>query len=446
MSIDPRVRMSNSQDYAWFSNVLEEDLGGCRAEIIAWPQGNDELAAILAAAYAEDVPVTIRGGGTGNYGQCVPLRGGLIVNLGRMNRVLDVGLGFARVQPGVRFVDLDAAARSSNQEVTIYPSTYLTATVAGFVCGGSGGVGSVTHGVIADGNVTNASVIGLTAAPQLTEVAGVQMSRFIHAYGTTGVLADVTVPLTPRKEWAQVVCSFADIHESHAFCLHLMDDSAIAKRLVTTVEPAISRHFLRSRLPFDAERVSVLLLIAVEDLDKAKTLLALCGGAVNFILPQDTKTRLTDFTWNHTTLWAKKASDDLTYLQVGFDMDRFDQQVRAIKAEYGPDFAIHGEYFRVAGRPFAAALPIVKYSGRSDLDRMVAFLESIGVGVANPHRYMLEEGSQVQNLQELLDTKSVFDPKGLLNPGKLRAALAPGESTGHSFKSATMSLARQREL
>jgi FAD/FMN-containing dehydrogenase len=163
-------------------------------------------------------------------------------------------------------------------------------------------------------------------------------------------------------------------------------------------------------------------------------------------LPPVSKTRLTDFAWNHTTLWARKSSDYLTYLQIGFDLTRFDDQVRAIKAEYGEHFAIHGEYFRVGGHPFASALPIILFSGRADLDRMVGFLESIGIGVANPHKYVLEEGSEVQNLDDLLAAKREYDPKGLLNPGKLRAALGPGESAGHSFKPASMSLARQREL
>jgi FAD/FMN-containing dehydrogenase len=446
ISIDPRVRLSNSQDYAWFSNVLEADLGGCCADLVAWPRAIEELAGTLAAAYETGVPVTVRGGGTGNYGQCVPLRGGLIMNLSRMNHVLEVGDGFARVEPGVRFVDVDAAARASEQEIRIYPSTYLTATVAGFICGGSGGVGSVTHGVIADGNALGATVMGLTPAPRTSKIDARGMPQFIHAYGTTGILAEVTVPLAPRVEWSQLVCAFSDVHACHDFCLRLMDDQSIAKRLLSTVEPAISQHFRRSRLPFASDKTSVLLMVASSDVKAVKHLIVHQGGAVSFELPADSKTRLTDFSWNHTTLWAKKSGDDLTYLQVGFDITRFDDQVRAIKVEYGESFAIHGEYFRVGGRPFAAALPIIHYSGRADLDRMVGFLESIGIGVANPHRYVLEEGSRVENVEELLAAKREYDPKGLLNPGKLRAALGPGESAGHSFKAASMSLARRREV
>ena len=98
------------------------------------------------------------------------------------------------------------------------------------------------------------------------------------------------------------------------------------------------------------------------------------------------------------------------------------------------------------GAPFAAALPIVPFRGREHLNRLVAFVESQGVGVANPHRYILEEGSRVENVDELLAAKHENDPAGLLNPGKFRAAFAEGERAGHGFRPSSMSLARQRVL
>ncbi|HVC80290.1 MAG TPA: FAD-binding oxidoreductase [Chloroflexota bacterium] len=446
VSVDPRTRQSNSEDYAWFSNVLEEDLGGCRADVVAWPTTAAELADVLAAAHGTRTPVTARGGGTGNYGQCVPVRGGLVVNLTRMNRVLELGDGLARVEAGVRFADLDRAANAVGQEIHIYPSTYLTATVCGFVAGGSGGIGSVAHGVIADGNVLAATVYPVRDTPKRRQLTGAELSSVIHAYGTTGVLADVTVPLARRIGWEQAVYSFPDIVACHAFALELMEDGTVPKRLLSSVEPGITRYFGRARLPFPAERTSAILMYGLGHRERVETLAGRQGGCLEFALPQDSRTRLSDFTWNHTTLWAKKADDSLTYLQTGWSVERFGEQVHAIQAEYGEDFAVHCEYFRADGSPFTAALPIVRYRGREHLDRMVEFVESVGVGVANPHRYVLEEGSKVENVEELLRAKRENDPAGLLNPGKFQAAFTAGEQTGHTFKPASMTLARQRVL
>ncbi len=446
ISVEPRVLQSNSQDYAWFSNVLEQDLGGCCADIVVWPADVAQLAGVLAAAHETRTPLTVRGGGTGNYGQCVPLRGGLVVNTSRMHAVLELGQGFARVEAGVKFVDLDLAARASGQEIRIYPSTYLTATISGFVAGGSGGIGSITHGMLADGNVLAATVYPVNAYPQPRAARAADLSCFIHAYGTTGVLADVTVPLAPCLQWEPAVFSFPDIITCHEFCLTLIADPGIDKRLMCTAEPGVVRHFLRARLPFQPDRTAALLMYGAGQQARVLALAQRCGGQLDFALPPESKTRLTDFTWNHTTLWAKKSDDTLTYLQAGFDVGRFPEQVRAIKAEYGDDFAMHGEYFLAGGAPFVGSLPIVRFRGRQHLDRMVEFIESLGVGIANPHRYILEEGTRVENVEDLLRTKRENDPAGLLNPGKFRAAFTEGERAGHSFKQATMSLARQRQL
>lgn len=441
ISVEPKTLQSNSADYAWFSNVLDDILAGYHADAVAWPSGDEELAAVLATAYELRVPVTVRGGGTGNYGQCVPLMGGLVVNTGRMNRILDLADGAARVQAGVKLADLDRAANASGQELRIYPSTYLTATVAGFVGGGSGGVGSVTHGTLADGNVLGATAYPLDAQPAPRPIQGPDLSLYIHAYGTTGVMADVTVPLAPRLSWEQAVVSFAGLLACHAFCLDLLDDAAVDKRLICTAEPGVVRHFARARLPFQPERTAALLIYGSGQGERVAALAARHGGTVDFVLPPGSKTRLTDFSWNHTTLWAKKADPSLTYLQCGFDVARYEEQIGAIKAAYGDDFAMHGEYIRAGGAPFASSLPIIPYRGRAEIDRMIAFLEGIDVSVANPHTYVLEEGSRTDNAPELLAAKRRNDPTGLLNPGKLAAA---SDGVGVTGKSATLGLARNR--
>lgn len=439
VSVDPKALENNSRDYAWFSNVLEEELDQYRAEVVAWPRDERQLADVLAAGYACHVPITVRGGGTGNYGQCVPIAGGLVLNTGRMNRVLELGDGWARVQPGVRFVELDEAAWATGQEIRIFPSTYLTATLAGFVAGGSGGVGSVTYGMLGDGNVLGATILPVRDSPAPEEITGDALGSFIHAYGTTGVLQEVRVPLAPRRRWEQAVVSFADILACHEFCLELLTAPGIDKRLITSVEASIVRYFTRARLPFDPQRAAAILIFGEGQAPQVLAIADRFGGRLDVTVAPESKTRLTDFTWNHTTLWAKKADPSLTYLQCGWDVERFPEQLRAIRAEYGDEFAVHGEYALAGGEQFLASLPIVAYKGREHLDRMVDFVESAGVGVANPHRYILEEGSRVRNVDEVLAAKRRNDPAGLLNPGKLGAwggSLAPAGAS----REATMTL------
>ena len=101
------------------------------------------------------MPVTPRGSGTGNYGQAMPLSGGVVLNLADMNaREVD------RARPRRRRArrdprrDRQADAAAVGQEIRLHPSTYNTASIAGFIAGGSGGVGSINWGGLRDiGNV-----------------------------------------------------------------------------------------------------------------------------------------------------------------------------------------------------------------------------------------------------------------------------------------------------
>jgi FAD/FMN-containing dehydrogenase len=273
-------------------------------------------------------------------------------------------------------------------------------------------------------------------------VEGDGLLLFIHAYGTTGVMADVTVPLAPRLRWEQAVISFPTLLACHYFCMDLLHDGAVDKRLVTSAEPSIVRYFQRARhLPFDPRRAAALLMFGAGQGQRVAALAAHHGGTVDIVLPPDSRTRLTDFSWNHTTLWAKRADPSLTYLQAAFSPTRYEEQVQAIKAEYGDDLAIHGEYARAGGAWFAGALPILPYKGRQHLARMIAFLESIGVSIANPHTYVLEEGSRTDNSAALLAARQRNDPAGLLNPGKLAASLAPDEARARSTRHSSMGLA-----
>ncbi|MFN0162554.1 MAG: FAD-binding oxidoreductase, partial [Burkholderiales bacterium] len=82
-----------SRDFYWFSPVLKDLLDDKRADCIAVPASQEEAARVVAACARAGVPVTPRGLGSGNYGQAMPLMGGVVLDLSRLKRVL-------WVQPG----------------------------------------------------------------------------------------------------------------------------------------------------------------------------------------------------------------------------------------------------------------------------------------------------------------------------------------------------------
>ena len=91
-----------SQDFSWFSPVLKRQLEGKRAEAVARPRTEDELMRLVATCAKLRIPITLRGTGTGNYGQAVPLHGGVVVDMTGYNQFLWARDGAGRAQAGMR--------------------------------------------------------------------------------------------------------------------------------------------------------------------------------------------------------------------------------------------------------------------------------------------------------------------------------------------------------
>ena len=75
------------RDFYWYSPVLRKQLDGKVADVAVQPLSAAEINGVLRYCHAHDLPVTVRGAGTGNYGQAVPLHRGVVLDLARMDRI-----------------------------------------------------------------------------------------------------------------------------------------------------------------------------------------------------------------------------------------------------------------------------------------------------------------------------------------------------------------------
>src|ERR1700716_4358767 len=85
---DPGSLRMRSRDFFWFSPILKETLDDKRAELIAAPRNKAEVVRVAAACAKSRVPLTVRGGGTGNYGQAVPLSGGVVLDMTKLDQMI----------------------------------------------------------------------------------------------------------------------------------------------------------------------------------------------------------------------------------------------------------------------------------------------------------------------------------------------------------------------
>src|SRR3974390_1971125 len=97
----PQTVEQLSKDFYWYSPVLRKQLDGKVGEVVVQPVSAREVQDVLGYCSAHEIPVTARGAGTGNYGQAVPLHGGVVLDLARMDRILEIHPeGVAVCEPG----------------------------------------------------------------------------------------------------------------------------------------------------------------------------------------------------------------------------------------------------------------------------------------------------------------------------------------------------------
>ncbi len=430
--IDRALVRQKSRDFFWYSPVLNARLKHVRADLVVCPASEDEVIRTLAYCHAHRIPVTPRGAGTGNYGQAMPLHGGVVLDLGRLDRFLWLRDGIARVEAGLKLIDLEAHSLPQGWELRFHPSTRRTATIGGFIAGGSGGVGSIQFGGLrARGNVVGLRLITMEAEPRALELRGDDVMQAIHAYGTNGIITALEIPLARTWPWREAVVAFDDVGRATAFGNALGEADGIVKKLVTVCDWGSSQYF-KPLLPHLVEGQTIAICVIADPSWEAFTALAAdMGGALRFEREAGNETDeippLYEFTWNHTTLWALKADRSITYLQCLFDgSDYLDKIARAV-ATFGDETPMHLEFSRVGGHVAAFGLQLVRYTSEQRLYEIIRWLESHGCPVADPHTYILEDGGMKTVDQAQLAFKRQADPLGLLNPGKMKAWDAQGE-------------------
>ncbi|MEG3438226.1 FAD-binding oxidoreductase [Pannus brasiliensis CCIBt3594] len=419
---DPVQVAKLSHDYYHFSPILERQLTEKRGDLVIRPEFEAEIIEIARACVKYRVPLTVRGAGTGNYGQCIPLEGGVILDVTKLNRIHWIQPGSARVDAGVKMAAFDKQAREIGWELRMAPSTYRTATIGGFIGGGSVGMGSITYGQLRDrGNVKALRVVTLEDEPRIIELKGDEVQKVNHAYGTNGIITELEIPLAPAYPWAEIIVVFEDFLTAARFGQELSDSPGIGKKMVSVHEWPIPSYFIPLQEYLPTGKSAVLVLVSEFDRIALDDLVREWGGEIAYAktaAEAGKGTSLLEFTWNHTTLHARAVNPKITYLQTFyFTLDRVEQLYHHFRGE----ISLHLEFLRVGGTVIPAGLQLFEFTTEERLNEIIRYHEERGAGIANPHTYILEDGGRKTIDPVQFAFKKEVDPYGLMNPGKTRA-------------------------
>ena len=413
-----------SRDFFWYSPVLNAELRRCFGDLAAVPKTREELRHCLAVAYEAEAPVVLRGGGTGNYGQSVPVDGGLIIQTTGLDRILEIGEGFVRAEAGALMIDINAALREHGWEMAMFPSTQDIATIGGFVAGGSMGIGSLATGALREpGNMLALKVMSVEAVPREVTFTGEDILRIHHAWGLNGVITEVTLRTVPTRDWIACMATFDSYADAYRAGLAIAQATDMAPKLASVVDARIAAYFPRLEGHIRPGRDLTVALVPAEDMGTFEAVIAAQAGHLDQALTEDARKALGlphvfEFCYNHTTLQVLKSDRTATYQQIGVPDCTDIARITALRADLGDRAWTHHEFARLDGAVIAIDLPILWARTAEEIGEIDAIYRSHGFTVYDAHTSKVERGGLHDADYRHLAWKKRLDPKGLLNSAK----------------------------
>ncbi|MBX0330158.1 FAD-binding protein [Oscillochloris sp. ZM17-4] len=421
-------------------------------DVVVVPGSTAEVAAAVRAATGMGVPVVVRGAGTGLAGGTVPDRGGMVVSLARLNRVLsiDPASRTAVVQPGVVNTELSVAAAPYGMHFAPDPSSQRSSTVGGNAGSNAGGPHCLKYGVttnhvlaatvvLADGSVVR---LGSTVpdAPGYDLLGAV-----VGSEGTLGIITELTVRLTRNAEDVRTFLVIFDEMDAAGACVSAIIAAGIipaALEMMSGEGIAAIEASVHAGYPPDARAV---LLIEIDGLredlaDEARRIAEVCtaSGARELRTAADSAQR--------ERLWAGRKGALAACARIAphyhivdgvVPRSRLPEVLRyseEVAARY--DLKVVNIFHAGDGNLHPLLLFNLRVPGTRE--RAVAAGEEIlracvaaGGTISGEHGIGLEKRDYMSwlfsedDLSAFADIRAVFDPTEMMNPGKLLRTGAP---------------------
>jgi len=303
-------------------------------EAVIRPRTAEEIAAVMRLANRERIPVTPRGAGSGLSGGAIPIYGGIVLSLERMNEIIEIDADnmMAVVEPGVVTNDINEAVKEHGLFYAGYPMSVETCAIGGNVAENAGGGKAIKYGV------TERYVLGLEVVmptgeivrmggKRIKDVTGYNLRKLIvGSEGTLGIITRIILGLIPiPKAVADLLVLFPDPATAIAVVPKIMTAGGVVPTAVefmdrTSVQAACE--FLNEHLPY--QDCGAMLLIEVDGNDEETVVrdyetvgeLCLANGAQEVYVAD-----------NHTTrerLWAVRRGVGETFTAISPDQTQED--------------------------------------------------------------------------------------------------------------------------
>jgi glycolate oxidase len=423
-------------------------------DLVLKPRSPFQVAAILEIASEEGIPVTPRGGATGLCGGCVPSAGGIVLSLENMNRILEIDAAnqMAWVEAGVTLKEFETAVEEAGFNFPPHPGEE-SAMVGGMIATNAGGSRAVKYGVIRNyvrglEIVTPAGDILALGGKLMKSSTGYNLLQLmIGSEGTLGVITKAVIQVMVKPAATRsLVIPFAGLAAAiETVPLLLKAVVPLALEFVPLEVIRISEAHLERKWPCSTGETHLLVILDAAsegEMDRASETvaeIALGNGALD-VFVADTPAKQDNVLAIRSKIYDAIKRDTIEILDICVpraELAAHVMKVRELEARYGawlPTFGHAGDgnvhthimKCRIEG---GRSVPVPEAEWRETLERVRAELYADGAarggvisgehGIGLVKKPYLEGCLSPEHIALMKGIKSVFDPRGILNPGKV---------------------------
>jgi glycolate oxidase len=418
-----------------------------RPEAAIWPTDTEQVSRILMLANEQRIAVTPRGAGTGLSGGAIPVCGGLVLDMCRMNKILDIRIPdrLTVVQPGVVYADLEKALAPYGFFFPPDPASSSVCTIGGNVATNAGGIRGAKYGVTRD------YVLGLdvvlpdgrimrTGSDCIKSSSGYDLTRiFVGSEGTLGVITQITLKISPKPTSIKTgLAWFSRLSDAGQAVSDIMHSGIIPSALEILDDNTIN--VLRDHAEMNLPEATAIILVETDGYTDAETAFQMDKVMEVFRENGAVGIRVAHSPEEVNELWQTRKLIGSIAAQLGNSNVSEDVAVPISKV---PDLLTGiSMIVRNSGLPFV----IFGHAGDGNLHPRIMFdrsdpgqtervnkaVDAIfrltcelkgtltgehGIGLAKAPYLNLEHGPIAVEMMRAI--KRLFDPNNILNPGKM---------------------------